>query len=93
MASFDRFDALDLRDMLSDISFDAHLEGHLRRRTPYAGTEEADLDNSCFGDADELEVAAVGLNGGADQLDHSGDACFEFAHVRAGQLLISHVLK
>jgi len=78
--------------MLSDISFDAHLEGHLRRWTPYAGTEETDLDNSGFGDADELEVAAIGLDGGADQLDDAGDAGLEFSHVGTGQLFVSHVL-
>lgn len=79
--------------MLADIAFDAHLERHLRRRTPYARPEETDLHNSRIGDADELEITPVGLDGGPNEFDHAGDPGFEFAHIHTGQLLISHLLE
>ncbi len=66
-----------LGDMLAEVSLNSHLEGDFERRAPDAGTEEPDLDDSGVGDAYELDVAAVGLDRGADELDHAGDLIVE----------------
>ncbi len=73
-----------LGDMLAEVSLDTHLEGDFERWAPDAGTEEADLDDSGIGEAYELDVAAVGLDGRADELDHAGDPIVEALGVGFG---------
>ncbi len=75
--SVDGFDAADLGHVLFEVAFDAHLEGDGGRWATDAGTVEADADDLIGGDLDKLDVAAIGLDGGADEVDDLGDALEE----------------
>ena len=70
-------DFLDLRHLLPNRPLDAHLERHLRPGAAPAGPVEADADDALVIHVDQLEVAAVGLNGRADDFD---DLLYLFTH-------------
>src|SRR3954467_12607189 len=66
-----RHDCRDFRDLFSQVSRDPVLQGHRAARAAMAGAVEADLNDAFAGDVDQLDVAAVGLHRGADQVDHT----------------------
>jgi hypothetical protein len=70
----DGFDALHFRDVGSEVALDAHLEGHLARRAIDARAVQADLDGAVRADLDELDVASIGLDRGADEAQDAPDA-------------------
>jgi hypothetical protein len=70
-------DAADFGDVGFEVALDADLEGHGAGGAADAGAVEADADDALGGDVDELEVAAVGLDGGADEVEDAGDAFLE----------------
>ena len=66
----------DFGDLFSQVALDSHLQCHRAGWTTVAGTVEADLDDAGGRDVDELDITAVGLNGGADEVD---DGLYFFA--------------
>ncbi len=62
-----------------EVPLDAGLEGDRGGWAADAGAVHPDLDVVVGGEADELDVAAVGLNGRADEFDDSLDAVGERA--------------
>jgi hypothetical protein len=75
--SIDGFDAADLRDVFLQVALDAHLEGDGGGGAADACAVEADADDLIGGDPDEFDIAAIGLDGGADEVDDLGDALDE----------------
>src|SRR5688572_19340107 len=73
------------RHAFAEVAFDALVERHAAAGTAVAGAVEADLDLPVGIDVDQLDVAAVSLHGGADQVDHALDP---LAH-RLGRMLRS----
>jgi hypothetical protein len=69
----DGFDAGDFGDVGFEVAFDADLEGDHAARAADAGAVEADLDFAFGGDVDEFEIAAVCLDGGANEFEHLHD--------------------
>ncbi len=65
--------------MGTQILFDAHGKGDIARGTTDAGSMKADGDFAPGTDGDELDIAAVGLNGGAHEFNHPGDSVFDLA--------------
>lgn len=61
-------------DMGLEIAFKADLEGHSAGGASDAGPVEADFDDAVLGEADEFDIAAVGLDGWSDKADDLGDA-------------------
>jgi len=84
----DSLELLDLRDVGFEISLDADLEGHGAGRAADAGAVEADADGSIRGDVDEFDVAAVGLDGGPDEVEDGRDSAAEVCGV--GVCLLGH---
>lgn len=74
---FDDNDLADLGDVLPQVAFDAEVEGHVAGGASDAGTVEPDVDRAVGFGLDELDVAAVGLDGGADRLDDLADSLGE----------------
>lgn len=66
----DRQDLSDPRDVGLQIPLDAIAEGHGAGRTIDAGPEKADADHAVGADPDKLDIAVVGLDRRADELDH-----------------------
>jgi hypothetical protein len=64
----------DFGDLLAEIGFDAHLQGEIAAGAADAGAVEADADDAVGGDVHQLDVAAIGHHGGADQLEDALDA-------------------
>ena len=60
----------DFGDAFAEVAFDSHLESHFAGGAAVACAVEADLDDAGGGDVDELDVAAIGLDGGADEVEH-----------------------
>jgi hypothetical protein len=54
------------RNALTNVSFDAHLEGHGAAGAAVAGTVESHLHHTGGADIDQFDIAAVSLDGGAD---------------------------
>lgn len=67
--SVDGFDARDSRDVVPEVVLDAHLEGHAAGGAPDTGAVEADSDDAPWGDIDELDISAIGLDAGAHEID------------------------
>src|SRR5262249_43459355 len=65
-----RNDLRDFRHFLPQVALDAVLEGHRAAGAAVAGAVEADLNNAVIADADKLDIAAIGLDGGADEVDY-----------------------
>ena len=63
-------DAADLGDVLAKVALDAGLESDRRGRATDAGAVHADLDDVVGGERNELDIAAVGLDRGADEIQH-----------------------
>jgi len=70
-------DSPDLGDVGLEVALDAGLEGDRGGGATHAGAVHADLDGVVGGEADELDVPAVGLNGWADEFDDAADAVGE----------------
>lgn len=68
-SALDGLDFFDLGDVCLEVSFDPHFERYLTGGATDAGTVESDLDGAFGGEVDELDVAAVGLDRGSDQVD------------------------
>src|SRR5687768_13597542 len=62
-----RDDARHFRHAFAEVALDALVEGHAAAGAAVAGAVEADLDDAFGVHVDQLDVAAVGLDGGADQ--------------------------
>lgn len=80
----DSLEGGNLRDAVLKGAFDARLEGDVGGRAPDAGAVEADANDTGVGDIDELDVTAVGLHGGADEVDdlaNSVEECGRGFHV------------
>ena len=77
IGSVDRDDGRDLWDVVLEVALDAFTEGHRSARAADAGAVEADFDRAVVRDFDEFEVAAVGLDGGTDGIEHASDALVE----------------
>ena len=60
----------DFGDAFAEVALDSHLEGHGAGGAAVAGAVEADLYDAGGGDVYKLDVAAVGLDGGADEVEH-----------------------
>lgn len=75
--SVDRPDFAHLGDMVAEVLFDPHFQGHQRGGAADTGPVQADLDDAIVGDIDEFEVAAVGLNRGAYGLDDTLNALMQ----------------
>lgn len=73
----DGFDGCDFGDAFLEGSFDAHAEGHVGGGASDAGAVHSDLDDAGGGHVDELDVAAVGLDGGTDEVDDGADLVVE----------------
>ncbi len=67
------------RHFFAEVAFNPHLQGHCRRRTAMTRPVEADVDHAIGFDVDEFDVAAVGLDGRADEVD---DVLHTLSHVR-----------
>ena len=78
-ALVDLFDASDAWHFFEEVAFDAHLEGHGGGWTANAGPEELDEDGAVGPDADEFEVAAVGLDGRPNAFEDRCDLWLEVA--------------
>ena len=72
--SGDGFDRTDLRDVFPQVALDAELESHAAGRAADAGAVEPDADETLAGDLDQLKIAAIGLDGRADEVQHAADA-------------------
>jgi len=72
--SVDGFDAADLGNVFFEVALDAHLEGDGGGWATDAGAVEADADDLIGGDPDKFDIAAIGLDRGADEVDDLGDA-------------------
>jgi hypothetical protein len=70
---FDRFDRADFRDVRPDIALDAGAERHLAGWAVDACAMETDRDDAVRCDVDEFDIAAVGLNGRADEVKDALD--------------------
>lgn len=79
LSSIDGLNAADFGNVGFEISLDSGLERDGGGGAADAGAVHADLHEMVGGEADELDVAAVGLDGGADELDDFGDAFGERA--------------
>src|SRR5438105_3174901 len=77
--SGDGDDAGDFGDALAEVALDSHLEGHRGRGAAVTGAVEADLDDAVVAHLDQLDVAAVRLNGRADEVE---DALHPLPHGR-----------
>ena len=66
MTLHDRDDVADFGDFFLEVANDAVLERHVAGRAAVAGAVEADLNDAGGGNIHQLDVAAVGLDGGAD---------------------------
>ena len=55
----DSLDAGDLGNMLAQILFDPHFEGHAARWAPHTRAVETDADQACIRHIDQFEVPAV----------------------------------
>lgn len=64
---------------MAEVLLDAHLEGHGTGGATDASPLEPYLYDTIWGDVHELDVAAVRLDGGADELDDLGDTVSRFA--------------
>jgi hypothetical protein len=64
-------------DFIAEGFFDAVLEGDGRAGVADASAVEADGDDAGWGDVDEFEIAAVGLDEGTKEVDDELDAVFE----------------
>lgn len=73
----DGFHAANLRDVFLEVALDAHLEGDVGGWAADAGPVEADADDLVGGDPDEFDIAAIGLDRRADEVDDLGDALEE----------------
>lgn len=62
--------------MLSEILLYAIAECQGAGRAAHAGTQEADLNDVLWGEADVLDVASVALNHRSNGIDDSADAVF-----------------
>lgn len=65
----DGFYAANLRHVFFKVSFDSHLQGDVRGGAAHAGPVETNADDLLGGDAEELDIATIGLDSGADQVD------------------------
>jgi hypothetical protein len=63
-----------LRHSVAEIALDAVVEGQIAAGAPVAGAMKADLDDPIVGNADQLNIAAVRLDGWANQVDYALDA-------------------
>src|SRR2546430_7503019 len=71
ICSSDRDDRGDFGDFFAKVALDPHLQGHGAAGTAVTGAVETDLHDAVGGDVHKLDVAAVGLDGRADQVDHA----------------------
>lgn len=86
----DCFHSLDFRDVQSQIPFDSHLERHFAGGATHASAVETDANGAGDGQFDQFEIAAVGLDGRADQVDHAPDAFEEFSVPENGGIGVGH---
>jgi len=63
----------DFGDFFPEVAFDAHLEGHGAGGAAVAGAVEADLDDAGGSDVHQLDVASIGLDSWADEVDDGLD--------------------
>ncbi len=71
------FDGGDFGDAFFEGAFDADSEGHVGGGAADAGAVHADADDALVVHVNELDVAAVGLDGGADEVDDGADLVVE----------------
>lgn len=70
---WDRFDPLDLWNVRLEVPLDPHLERDVGGRATDAGTVESDLHCAICRDADELDIAAIGLDRRPDEVEDLSD--------------------
>ena len=66
-----RLNFTDLRNMCLEIPLNPHLQRDHAARTSHARTMKTNLHHSLWRDIHEFEIAAVGLDGWADQFDYA----------------------
>lgn len=71
--------------MLAEVALDPDLQGDRRGRAAYARAVETDTDKVVRGDFDQFDIAAVGLDGWADEVDDHCDALGERLRDGAGR--------
>ncbi len=84
----DRLDANYLRDSVLELPLDSHLEGDAARRAADAGPMETDQDGPVVSHVHKLEIAAVGLDCGTDQVENRLDPFAQRHVVGLGELRI-----
>ena len=84
--SIHRLDARDLRNVVLEIAFDTHLEGHLAGGAADAGPVKANSDDTLIVQRNELNVAAVALHSGSNEVNDARDAIVDVA----GGLCFAH---
>ena len=67
----------DFRHFFTDVALDTHVQSHLARRAPDASPVETDAGDAFLGDLDQLDIAAIGLNRGADTADDVSHALID----------------
>jgi hypothetical protein len=73
-SGIDRDHAPNLGDMLTQVPLDSHLQGDVGGRAADTGTEQADSHDAVGIERHELDVAAIGFDSGADQVEYFDDA-------------------
>ena len=63
------FNTLKSSDMRSEIPLNTSLKRHIARWAAYTGSMEANLYMSFVRNAHQLNISAIGLDGGAHQFD------------------------
>ena len=67
-------DGFDFGNVSPEVAFDPHFERNLTRRATDTSPMQADFDGALGREVEKLDIAPVGLDRRADQIDHLLDA-------------------
>jgi hypothetical protein len=77
ISGIDSYHTPNLGNMLTQVPLDSHLQGDVGGGATDTGTEQADSHDAVGVKRNELDIAAVGFDRGAYQIQHLDDALLD----------------